>query len=31
MLTPLGPFARDTEKERVEVIAVPVLDFKTHA
>jgi hypothetical protein len=31
MLTPLAPGARDTEKERIEVVAVPVMDLKTHA
>jgi hypothetical protein len=31
MLTSPGPLARDTEKERIEVVAVPVMDFKTHA
>jgi hypothetical protein len=31
MLTSLGPFARDTEKERIEVVSVPVMDLKTHA
>jgi hypothetical protein len=31
MLTPLGPFSRDTEKKRIEVVSVTVMDLKTHA
>jgi hypothetical protein len=31
MLTPMGPFACDTEKERIEVVPVTVKDLKTHA